>query len=147
MGGAAADRGRAALRAAAMAHALAKAVEESQGLEPIAPASPTKAAGPTAVKSVLLPNAIMIWLLGMWLRQPITLWPSQWLVCSPSHLSWSGVPPDTLQCSGASVADMDSNELRACVGEPIDDISDDCDWGDVADKSSEATEDVGELSA
>jgi hypothetical protein len=44
-------------------------------------------------------------------------------------------------------ADMDSKELRACVGEPIDDISDDCDWGDVADKSSLCTEDVGELSA
>ena len=42
---------------------------------------------------------------------------------------------------------MDSKELRACVGEPIDDISDDWDWGDVADKSSEATELVGDWSA
>ena len=44
-------------------------------------------------------------------------------------------------------ADMDSKELRAFVGEPIDDISEDCDWGDVAERSSDCTEDVGELSA
>ena len=44
-------------------------------------------------------------------------------------------------------ADMDSKELRAFVGEPILLISDDWDWGDVADKSSEATDCVGELSA
>ena len=44
-------------------------------------------------------------------------------------------------------ADMDSKELRAFVGEPIELISDDWDWGDVAERSSEATEDVGELSA
>ena len=44
-------------------------------------------------------------------------------------------------------ADMDSKELRAFVGEPIDDISEDCDWGDVAERSSEATDEVGEWSA
>ena len=44
-------------------------------------------------------------------------------------------------------ADMDSKELRAFVGEPIDDISDDWDWGDIAERSSEATEAVGELRA
>ena len=44
-------------------------------------------------------------------------------------------------------ADMDSKELRAFVGEPIDDISEDWDWGDVAERSSEATEEVGELRA
>ena len=44
-------------------------------------------------------------------------------------------------------ADMDSKELRAFVGEPIDDMSDDWDWGDVAERSSEATEVVGELRA
>ena len=44
-------------------------------------------------------------------------------------------------------ADMDSKELRAFVGEPIDDISDDWDWGDVAERSSDCTEDVGELRA
>ena len=44
-------------------------------------------------------------------------------------------------------ADMDSKELRAFVGEPIDDMSDDCDWGDVAERSSEATDCVGELRA
>ena len=44
-------------------------------------------------------------------------------------------------------ADMDSKELRAFVGEPIDDISEDWDWGDVAERSSEATELVGNWSA
>ena len=44
-------------------------------------------------------------------------------------------------------ADMDSKELRAFVGEPIDDISEDCDCGDVAERSSEATDDVGDWSA
>ena len=44
-------------------------------------------------------------------------------------------------------ADMDSKELRAFVGEPILLISDDCDCGDVAERSSEATEVVGELRA
>ena len=44
-------------------------------------------------------------------------------------------------------ADMDSKELRAFVGEPILLISDDWDWGDVADKSSEATELVGDWRA
>jgi len=48
-------------------------------------------------------------------------------------------------------ADMDSKDERAFVGEPIELISEDCDCGDIADKSSEPvgdwTEDVGELRA
>ena len=44
-------------------------------------------------------------------------------------------------------ADMDSKELRAFVGEPILLISEDWDWGDVAERSSDCTEDVGELRA
>ena len=48
-------------------------------------------------------------------------------------------------------ADMDSKDERAFVGEPMELISEDCDCGDIADKSSEPvgdwTEDVGELRA
>ena len=44
-------------------------------------------------------------------------------------------------------ADMDSKELRAFVGEPMELISEDWDWGDMAERSSEATDEVGELRA
>ncbi len=48
-------------------------------------------------------------------------------------------------------ADMDSKDERAFVGEPMELISEDCDCGDIAERSSEPvgdwTEEVGELRA
>ena len=44
-------------------------------------------------------------------------------------------------------ADMDSKDERAFVGEPIELVSEVWLWGDMAERSSEATDAVGELRA